>query len=104
MGSLFEYHVVSILHIKQTVTIYEESIDHIVGIIYHKDFHNDVYHTEKDILEEIVGEIWDEHDEVNSEIEVKSETEFVALGTAKLDKLFEVMNMMSMTWIHSPLL
>lgn len=31
--------------------IYEDNIDHIVGIIYQKDFHNYVYHAEKEISE-----------------------------------------------------
>lgn len=29
--------------------VYEDSLDHIVGIIYHKDFHNYVYHTEQEV-------------------------------------------------------
>ena len=120
--------------------LYEDSIDHIVGIIYQKDFHNYVYHTEKpvsdiirpalfvpkskkisillkelqqkklhiavvldefggtigiitleDILEELVGEIWDEHDEVSQDIEQKSENECIILGNANVDKLFETL-------------
>ncbi len=118
--------------------LYEESIDHVVGIIYQKDFHNYVYNTDKeiseivrpalfvpetkkigallkelqqkklhiavvldeyggtvgiitleDILEELVGEIWDEHDEVSSEIERKSEDEYIVSGSANVEKLFE---------------
>lgn len=118
--------------------VYEDSLDHIVGIIYHKDFHNYVYHTEQevssiirpvrfitktrkisdllkelqqekshiavvldefggtvgivtleDILEEIVGEIWDEHDEIIQAFEKVSEEEYVVLGSANVEKLFE---------------
>ncbi len=118
--------------------VYEESMDHIVGIIYHKDFHNYVYHTEQDvssimrparfitktkkigdllkelqkekshiavvldefggtigivtledILEELVGEIWDEHDEIIEAIVKKAEDEYMVLGSANVEKLFE---------------
>ncbi len=121
--------------------IFEDTIDHIVGIVYQKDFYNNVYHGSKeiseiirpalfvpknkkigillkelqhkkihiavvldeyggtvgiitleDILEELVGEIWDEYDEVSSEIEKKSETEYIVLGSADIDKVFEALN------------
>lgn len=121
--------------------LYQDSIDHVVGIIYQKDFHNYVYHTDKeiseivrpvlfvpetkkigpllkelqqkklhiavvvdefggtvgiitleDILEELVGEIWDEHDEVSQEIECKGVDEYIVLGTANLDKLCETLD------------
>lgn len=121
--------------------IFEDTIDHIVGIIYQKDFYNYVYHVDKeiseiirpalfvpqnkkigillkelqqkkihiavvldeyggtvgiitleDILEELVGEIWDEYDEVSSEIEKKSETEYIVLGSADIDEVFEILN------------
>lgn len=118
--------------------VYEDSLDHIVGIIYHKDFHNYVYHTDQevesiirpvrfitktrkisdllkelqeekshiavvldefggtvgivtmeDILEELVGEIWDEHDEIIQAFEKLSEDEYMVLGSANVEKLFE---------------
>jgi len=122
--------------------VYEDSMDHIVGIIYHKDFHNYVYHTEKkiediirpvrfitktkkisdllkelqqeklhiavvldefggtvgivtleDILEELVGEIWDEHDEIVQAIVKKTENEYEVLGSTNVAKLFEELDM-----------
>ena len=45
--------------------------------------------TLEDILEEIVGEIWDEHDEIIEEIKEVCEGEYIVSGMANLDKLFE---------------
>ncbi len=45
--------------------------------------------TLEDILEEIVGEIWDEHDEIVQEIEKTGEREYIVSGKANLEKLFD---------------
>lgn len=118
--------------------VYEEDIDHIIGIINQKDFHNFIFNTEEplktiirpvlfitpnmkigtllknlqagkthiaiildefggteglvtmeDIMEELVGEIWDEHDEVFQEIKQTAPDEYLVMGSANIDKLFE---------------
>lgn len=45
--------------------------------------------TLEDILEELVGEIWDEHDKVVEDIKKISDGEYVVSGSANIDKLFE---------------
>ncbi len=45
--------------------------------------------TLEDILEEIVGEIWDEHDEIIEEIKKIDEHEYIVSGMANLEKLFD---------------
>lgn len=118
--------------------VYEDSIDHIIGIINHKDFYNrvvlekqplesiikpPVFVTEymkvsnlldllqdnkahmaivkdefggtlgivtmEDILEEIVGDIWDEHDEIIEQIIQVDDYTYKVKGTADLDDVFE---------------
>ncbi len=120
------------------IPLYRDSLDHIVGIIYQKDFYNHVYNTNKpvksivrpalfipqskkigpllkelqqkkshiaivldeyggtigivtleDILEELVGEIWDEHDHVIQEIEELKDRDLIVMGTANLEDVFE---------------
>ena len=118
--------------------IYDEDIDHIVGIIYYKDFYqaeeenfkltdiikqpmfvmkhklvNELlkeFQTSKqhfavvadefgsvagivtmeDILEEIVGEIWDEYDEIHEDVKKVSENVYIVSGKANIDKVLEI--------------
>lgn len=45
--------------------------------------------TLEDILEELVGEIWDEHDTVEQEITQVSENEYLVSGKTNIEKVFE---------------
>jgi len=45
--------------------------------------------TLEDILEEIVGEIWDEHDEIVEEIKSVGEREYIVSGMTNLEKFYE---------------
>jgi len=47
--------------------------------------------TLEDILEELVGEIWDEHDEIVREISKVGENTFIVSGKTNVEKLFEVL-------------
>jgi len=49
--------------------------------------------TLEDILEEIVGDIWDEHDEIVEEIKEISEKEYEVSGMANLEKLLDELDM-----------
>lgn len=122
--------------------VYQDNIDHIVGILHEKDFYNHVIAERKplssvlqpplyiapslqisdllrlfqqsqthlaiitdefggtagivtmeDILEELVGEIWDEHDTVEPEIEQLSETSYRVRGETRLSKLFDELDL-----------
>ena len=46
----------------------------------------------EDILEEIVGDIWDEHDEIIEEIKEIGDGEYIVSGKANIEKLFEELN------------
>lgn len=48
--------------------------------------------TLEDILEEIVGEIWDEHDEIVEEIKEVGEKEYIVSGMASASKLFDTLD------------
>lgn len=49
--------------------------------------------TLEDVIEELVGEIWDEHDEVIDEIVKISENKYRILGKANLGKMFDLFDM-----------
>lgn len=49
--------------------------------------------TLEDILEELVGEIWDEHDEIVREISKTDENIWVVSGKANVEKVFEALEM-----------
>lgn len=48
--------------------------------------------TLEDIIEELVGEIWDEHDEVQIDIQQLDENVYLVDGSSSVDKLFEYFN------------
>ena len=43
----------------------------------------------EDILEELVGEIWDEHDEATEDFRRQSDGSWIVLGSAGVDDLYE---------------
>ncbi len=111
-------NVIGILYYKDFYTIPFESIDEIMKpVIYvaktqkisdlmkelqEKQLHLAVVMDEfgstaglvtlEDIIEEIVGEIWDEHDEKVIEIEEIAEKEYIVSGKANISKFFDTLD------------
>ena len=140
--SMEEIRELFVEHSFSRLPVYEENIDHIIGMLHEKDFYAalakgatdisacitkialatehmkistllkslqkqkihmavvvDEYGgtcgivTLEDILEELVGEIWDEHDEVVNYFEKVSDTEYVVDGNAEIDDFFELFSL-----------
>ena len=49
--------------------------------------------TLEDILEELVGEIWDEHDEVTEDFRKQSDGSWLVSGSASVDDLYEELDL-----------
>lgn len=49
--------------------------------------------TMEDILEELVGEIWDEHDEVTEDFHKQADGSWIVLGSASVDDLYEMLGL-----------
>lgn len=48
--------------------------------------------TLEDILEQLVGEIWDEHDEVIQELKQEKDNSYIAMGTIQMSEIYELVN------------
>lgn len=48
--------------------------------------------TLEDIVEELVGEIWDEHDDIYDDIQQVNQNQYVVLGSTELTRLFEILD------------
>ena len=49
--------------------------------------------TLEDIIEEIVGEIWDEHDEIINDFEEVDDDIYIVNGSASVEKLFKLLDL-----------
>lgn len=82
--------IVQSMKISELLTMLQQTKSHIAVII--DEFGGTVgIVTMEDILEELVGDIWDEHDEIIQEFTKISDNEYKVLCSADLDDMFEML-------------
>lgn len=74
--------------ISKLLTIFQKNKTHLAVVIDEFGGTEGIV-TLEDIIEELVGEIWDEHDEVEVDIEKTGDNTYVADGMMNLDDLFK---------------
>ena len=79
------------IKVSDLLSIFQKSKSHI-AIISDEFGGTEGIVTMEDILEELVGEIWDEHDDVVEEITKIDDDEYKVLGTASIEEVFEQFN------------
>ena len=72
--------------------VYHDTIDNIIGVVHEKDFYLARLKKETS-LEELVGEIWDEHDEETEDFHKQSDGSWIVLGSASVDDLYEMLGL-----------
>ena len=83
--------VVPAMKISQLLTLLQKKKSHMAVII--DEYGGTVgIVTLEDILEELVGEIWDEHDEVIENIKKIGDNKYKVLCSSDLDNMFETFN------------
>ena len=99
--------------------VYHDTVDNIIGVVHEKDFYiarlkksvtmedliaptlyttgstqiSQLLRTLRDILEELVGEIWDEHDEATEDFLQQSDGSWLVSGSASVDDLYETLDL-----------
>ena len=80
--------------------VYHDTVDNIIGVVHEKDFYIARLKksvtgiiTLEDILEELVGEIWDEHDEATEDFRQQSDGSWLVSGSASVDDLYETLDL-----------
>ncbi len=74
--------------ISKLLTIFQKNKTHLAVVIDEFGGTEGIV-TLEDILEELVGEIWDEHDEVEYDFEEVGKNEYVVKGSANVDDFFD---------------